>query len=389
MHRRIWIAAALALLLTVSAAFAETQPVTAEEIQALTEQVRTLMETGKPLNDPSSEEARSEDGCAWQYGFGVVYTDQGSSAQTAAVNAVQIMDSEIAGPRGICINWDVNRVMEAVPCENGEMHGTYREALLYLEGSPETGYAYGRVFRDGQRISAMEYGAVDAATGRKTALVLGISGDGVDSIRIENGPEPMSAADIAESYREMEVLQQEYGYTRVPRSLDGADLEMFHEGDLDFTALSFRTAEPEIMGENVEDMLIDNDDGTWLRRVDGDSFEAVFTCDAEGRNARLVSYTILSPELEGPRCVRIGDEFHEDFTRFRSGEGATDESGQTEVLYGEVGKAPYGLAEYGDGTEMRLRYVTPTLGGPDVELLLRYEDTVLTEIILHTLEEDE
>ena len=29
------------------------------------------------------------------------------------------------------------------------------------------------------------------------------------------------------------------------------------------------------------------------------------------------------------------------------------------------------------------------LNRPDVELILRYEDTVLSEIILHTLEEDE
>ena len=50
-----------------------------------------------------------------------------------------------------------------------------------------------------------------------------------------------------------------------------------------------------------------------------------------------------------------------------------------------MGEAPYGLAEYGNGDEMILRYVTRTMSGPEVELLLRYEDTVLTEITLHTL----
>ena len=135
--------------------------------------------------------------------------------------------------------------------------------------------------------------------------------------------------------------------------------------------------------------MIDNEDGTWLRRVDGDGFEAVFRCDSAGKNAELISYSILSPELEGPRGVRLGDLFHEDFTRFRSGEGGMDETGLTETLYGTAGTAPYGLAEYGDGTEMTLRYVTPTLGGPDVELILRYRDTVLAEIILHTLEAEE
>ncbi len=385
-----WAAIAAALMLTAtSAACAETKPVTAGEIDQLTEQVRTMMVQEKPLNNPLAEEAFSEDGYAWQFDFGVVYTERSSDAATAGINAYQLMDSETAGPRGISLDWEVNQVMEAVPCDNEEMKGTFQEALLYLEGSPEEAFCYGRVLRDGQRIAAIEYGSVDAKSGRRTAMILGISGDGVASIRVENSPEVLSAEDIAERYGEMEALSREYRYSRVPRSRNGADLEMFHEGDLDFTALSYRTAEPEIMGENVEDMLIDNDDGTWLRRVDGDGFEAVFTCDSRGKNARLVSYAILSPDLEGPRGVRLGDQFYEDFTRFRSGEGELDQQGLTEVLYGQVGTAPYGLAEYGDGTEMALRYVTPTLGGPDVELLLRYHDTVLSEIILHTLEEDE
>ena len=75
--------------------------------------------------------------------------------------------------------------------------------------------------------------------------------------------------------------------------------------------------------------------------------------------------------------------------RFRSGEGSLDESGTREILYGTEGQAPWGAAEYGDGTEMTLRYVTRTERGEDVELMLRYRDTVLEEIILHTLEKDE
>ena len=82
------------------------------------------------------------------------------------------------------------------------------------------------------------------------------------------------------------------------------------------------------------------------------------------------------------------EELHEDFTRFRSGEGSLSEDGTKEVLYGTEGTAPWGTAEYGDGTEMTLRYVTATLGGPDVELILRYRDTALAEIILHTVEEE-
>ena len=113
----------------------------------------------------------------------------------------------------------------------------------------------------------------------------------------------------------------------------------------------------------------------------------MFTCDRNGRNANLISYTILSDELEGPRCVRLGDFFHEDYQRFRSGSGELDETGTTELLYGTPGEVPYGLAEY-KGNEMILRYVTKTMSWDEIELLMRYEETVLTEIILHTLSEE-
>lgn len=386
--RKVLMGIVLALVLLTASAMAETQPLTGEEIKSAAEQILSLAETAEVLNDPAAEEAESEDGYAFQYDFGVIYADRNERTDDAQVNAILVMDSETAGPRGISIDWDVNQVMKAVPCENGEMLGNRHAALLYLEGDRKNGYTYGRVERDGQRIYAMEYGEVDPATEKRTAMVLEISGDGVASLRLEISGAAFSREESDALYTELEKLGGEYGYYRVPRSQNGADLEEFHEGDLDFSELSFRTAEPFMLGEDVEDMLMDNGDGTWLRRIDGDGFEAVFTCDRDGGEARMISYTILSSDIEGPRGVRLGDLFHEDFSRFRSGEGAMDENSQTEILYGEPGKAPYGLAEYGDGTEMILRYVTPTLGGPDVELLLRYQNAVLSEIMLHTVNEE-
>ena len=375
-------------MLICAFAQAETNPVSEAEIADFAERMLELAGGEKPLNDPTAEDALSEDGYAYQYDFGVVYRDAASLTEETRANAILVMDQDIEGPRGIRIDWDVNRLMEAVPCENGQMYGTYEEAALYLQGDPDSGFLYGRVHRDGQRISAMEYGAVNPAEGRVISLALEISGDGISSMRMEGLQDTIGAEDARNLYRELEELTRCFAYARVPRSLDGTQLTMFSEEDLDFMSLSYLTADPRMFGDNVEDMLIDNEDGTWLRRVDGEGFEAVFSCDSQGENALLVSYMILSPELEGPRGVRLGDLFHEDFTRFRSGEGEMDASGQIEVLYGTPGIAPYGLAEYGNGSEMTLRYITPVLGRPDVELILRYEDTVLTEIILHTLEED-
>ena len=57
----------------------------------------------------------------------------------------------------------------------------------------------------------------------------------------------------------------------------------------------------------------------------------------------------------------------------------------TELLYGAEGSAEWGLAsfDYADG-EAFLRYVTEA-DGLRVELLLKYEQNTLKEIILHTL----
>ena len=134
----------------------------------------------------------------------------------------------------------------------------------------------------------------------------------------------------------------------------------------------------------AEKELIDNEDGTWLMRCDGDGFEAVFTCDAEGKNARILSYTILDPDTEGPRCVRLGDLISDDYCRFRS-EGNEMSEEMTELLYGTEDSAEWGLASFNyAGGEAFLRYVTEA-EGMRVELLLKYEQNTLKEIILHTI----
>lgn len=366
-------------------ALGDENPVTEMELYALVDQLISQALASIPLNDPTSEEASSEDGIAFQFDFGTVYADTAEFTADTPVNAIVVADDETVTLRGITINTSVDELMRLIPCENQEMDGDYDGAVLYLTGDPENGYGYGRVQRNGQRISAMEYGISDPASGLRISLTCQISGDGVNSIRLDGLNETFSQESSYALYEELSLLKNRLWYSRVPVSYDGSVLEMFSEEDLDFLSLSYLTAQPEQFGEEVEDMLIDNEDGTFLRRVDGEGFEAIFSCDSEGRNALLVSYSLLSDDLEGPRSVRLGDSFHDDFNRFRNGEGSFDDAAMSEVLYGTVGTAPYGLAEYGTGDDMTLRYVTDTLDGREVELYLHYRDTVLDEIILHTL----
>ena len=383
-----WILAAVLALSCAAAlgeAAASVSPVTQTELYTLIDEIKVRALASPLMNDPAAPDAQAEDGYAFQYDFGWVYADRPEMREDTHINAVVLMDRDTPGPRGISVDWSVNQVMDAIPCENVNMYGEYEGALLYLTGDAASGFSYGRVIRDHQRISVMEYGVVDPAAGTRATLTCWISGDGVSSLRIGGASETVTAEFAEGLYRELLELKNEHWYPRAASSVNGAELEVFGEWDLDTPSISYSTAEPTQFGDLVEDVLIDNGDGTWLRRVDGDGFDAVFSCDEKGQNARLISYSIVGTNLEGPRYIRLGDQLEEDLRRFRHGEGKLDEASMTEVLYGTPGTAPYGLIEYGSTDEVTVRYVTTTLDGPVVELYLRYEETILKEMILHTL----
>ena len=54
-------------------AAAQTQPVTKAELTEFAARIRELAMAGKILNDPDSEDARTEDGILLQYEFGEIY----------------------------------------------------------------------------------------------------------------------------------------------------------------------------------------------------------------------------------------------------------------------------------------------------------------------------
>lgn len=161
--------------------------------------------------------------------------------------------------------------------------------------------------------------------------------------------------------------------------------EPFGEADLAFGGIVYTALRPDTLPGLPESGLIDNEDGTWLLVCQGDGYEAVFRCDEKGENAQVLSFSILDPEAEGPRGVKLGDSFNVDFNRFPSGENEMSED-LTELLYGTEGVAPWGFADYdASAGEMSLRYVTETESGLTVELLLRYAETYLTEILIQTV----
>ena len=387
-RRILCLAAALALFAVLPVSAETAGPVTAEELAALLESARAEALGAEPLNDPADAEAQTEDGTMIQYGTARFYTAGGALTAEGPVNALSFDDGSRPVLRGLGIYSALEDVLAAFPNENAELAGTREEAVLYLANTASGGFTYGRILRDGQRALAAEYGEVQPAGAgfRRAAVTFTLQEGLVSSIRLDGlNPDEgeLEAAWADEFLSELMALSGRDEYRAVKTSRNGLALTAFDESDLLFGGIAYTALSPDALPGETREERIDNGDGTWLLICGGDGFEAVFLCGEDGADAQILSYTVLDDQAEGPRGVRLGDLFSEDFCRFRSGENDMAKD-MTELLYGAADNPPYGLANY-NPEDMSLRYVTPTQSGLTVELILRYVDNYLTEILLQTV----
>ncbi len=376
----------LALCLTLSLAglaSAEPQAITAEEMIAFAAELKETALQSQLLNDPANEDALSEDGYALIYDFATLYADRPEMTPDTLLSAAIITDEDLPVLRDVRIDTYYPELLTAFRNDNPELSGNKEGALLYLEGDEVSGYVYGRVLRDGQRIRSVEYGAVTSTDGSysRIALTFSVTYNLVSSIRLEGLTEVTDASVIGSQLAELQALGAENSYIQYKASWNGLDLTPFSEEDLAFSGISFLDLQPESFGNLAEDVLVSNDEDGWLRVVNTSDYSATFTCGEDGSNAQIAYLELLSEDVEGPRGVRLGDTFSMDFNRFRNGENETSEDGVTELLYGTEGIAPWGMAFYLDGDGMTLRYVT-TADGREVELYLHYIGSELSEIRL-------
>ena len=390
MKRILCLLTAVMLCLILPAAAEENaKVVTAAELDELLERVRAQALTEELLNDPAGEDAESEDGTFFLYEAVGFYAEGTEMTADTPVNTLVFDCDEENVLRGTGMNSRVEDVLAAFPLDNADLAGTREDAILYLRET-EAGFAYGRILRDGQWINTVEYGEVvsDGEMSCRTAVTYSLENGTVNAIRVSGlnpaGGELMDASQAEEFYNELIQLAGCENYRAVKTSRNGLELTVLDAEELIVGGLPYVTMKPGDLPGTPETEIIDNEDGTWLLRCDGDGYEAVFRCGEHGEDAEILSFTILDDGIEGPRSVRIGDIFSDDFNRFRNGENEMGED-MTELLYGTEGTAPYGVAFY-DFSAMTLRYVTDTPEGRQVELLLKYENYFLTEIIVHTVE---
>ncbi len=366
------LAALLFLCLLLGGAQAEgaesPAPVTDEELTALLTRVLAQVEGSQPLNDPTDEAARSEDGVCLQYETAKIYAEGAALTKDTPVNTLVFDDSEGAVFRTAGVDTQWLDLLSAFPLENRDLAGTREGAVLYLTATENGGFFYGVLVRDGQRPTVAEYGEVfpQGDDYRQVSVTFRLLNGLVTGLRVDglNPDRTLDASQARELEAELAALQKEDGYRAVKTSRNGLELTPFSEEDLTFSGFSYGALRPDTLPGAPETERIDNGDGAWLLRCDGEGYEAVFLSDGDDENARILSFSLLDPALEGPRCVRLGDLFSEDFARFRSGEGEMTEE-MTEVLYGEEGTPPWGMASYdAGGGGMSLRQLTDTADGP-------------------------
>ncbi len=390
MKKILCLAAALTVLMVFPALAEPAQPVTANELDALLSEVRAGAAAAEPLNDAAGAAAENEDGTLMQFEAVKFYVDGTALTAETPVNALVFDDVSMSVLRGVGVYSTPEDVLAAFPNENAEAAGTREGAVLYLQVTQEGGFVYGRMLRDGQRVTAIEYGEVLPAGDkfRCAAVTFSVFERRVDSVRVDGlNPENglLDASYANEFLAELEMLSGQNGYKAVKSSQNGLDLTAFDEDDLVFSGISYLSLQPDTLPGETEQKIIDNEDGTWLMLCEGTGYEAVFICGENGENAEILSFSILDDVMEGPRGVRPGDVFSEDFCRFRSGENETGED-LTELLYGMEGVAPWGFASYDPSYgETVLRYITSTRDGTEVELILRFVENYLKEIMLQTI----
>lgn len=391
MKRLFCLMLALALL-PILPALAEESTAGSLELEELKEWAASYKERAmatQPLNDPTAEDAFSEDGYAFIYEFATLYMDRPEMTEDSVLKNLVITDPAEVGPRSTAVDMFTDEVLAAFYSENPTLDGSRSFAVLYMSDSlPQEG-VWAWVQRDGQRVMSIQYAIhQQRATGGEgytdTGLIYTIQSDLVSAIRAYGLDEYSTLEEVQDNLAAVRQVMAETGYTRVPVSYIGTDLEAFGESDLAFSGVDFLAMTPEdaedVLGDCLEDHWMEDDNGEYIRMMEFVGCDVTFIYDADKQNPHVDSMAITMDSMEGPRCVRIGDTFASVLNRFRYGEGQYEDLHET--LYGDPETAAYGVAEYGADASVTLTYSFET-NAQQVVLHMDFVSMELNEILLY------
>ena len=381
----------MALVLLFSFAMAEEDSVAGVleygELMTWAESYLARARNLQPLNDPHAAEAYSEDGYQFVYDFGSLWLDSPEMTADSILRAVLITSEEELGPRDTHVDQTTAELLSSYYTENPTLLGDQGFAGIYQVNLLPEGAAWAWVQRDGQHIMAVQYAVQDQlATGGEgytdAGLIYTIQEDLVAAIRAYGLDQTAQEEDVRANLLEVAQVFAAKDYVQYPLSYLGLDLEGLHAEELQ--AVPFLQANPEDLsarfGEPVEDTWLQDGDA-WLRTMDYGDFEVTYAYDGRKANPALDGAEIVSGGVEGPRGLRIGDSFSSVYHRFRHGESSFDPDTLSELLYGDLNSASWGLVEYGEEADSVIRYATPWENGQAL-LYLSFDQLTLQDITL-------
>ena len=225
-------------LCTAAAAEGGKEAVTAAELEGLLASVREQAAKEDLLNNPADDDARSEDGTRFQYEVAEIYAEGETLTAETPVNTLVFADSEGEVFRGTGIDTHWVDLLAAYRLDNPELEGTRTNALLYLEEKTEGGFLYGTALRDGQRLTAVEYGEMIRENDgyRNVSVTYSLLNGLVTSIRADglNPAARIGAEQVEDRLSTLKTLGEQKAYKLVPTSRVGTELTVFSAEDLSF-----------------------------------------------------------------------------------------------------------------------------------------------------------
>lgn len=395
----------LALLLAVSLCvptLAETVPAAEEaaviadesataltyaEVEAWTQALLARASQEETRNNPAA--SKSDEGYAYEYDFGVLYLSTPSITADTRVISAELASMDVPGPHGTTVYMFAQEVLSCYAMTNTSLVGSRQAAVAYVEGALEQGLRWGCVYRDGQRLQAIEYAMVEPAPEgyRFAGVSYSMYENMVMSIHVYGMGDPITEDEAVNLAGMVEDIRSESSYKQVPSSYMGSELAMFDEADLSFNGIDLHDVKPEQLAMQLGSVLSDN----WIEDVNGDYIrvmtyaqcELILNYDKNKQHPQLDTLSITADGIEGPRCLRIGDSLTSVRNRFRYGEGGFDEETMTETLYELEGEnAPCGYANYSMSGVVVVNYQAPMEDGRTATLMLTFEQMYLTDLML-------
>ena len=393
MKKLISILLVLALCMTLTAFGEEaSEPgiLSAEQIRNAINGFRATATDLPLIASDLSEDAESGDSRILQYSFGNIHANTPELTEDTVIYDITVLTDEWEVLPGIAVNGFTEDILNSFRNDNAGLAGDYNGALIYLEGDPAKGFNGALLSRDGQKNTQLHYLSV-VPNGNMfdiAGVIFFIDSNCINAIELYAADGTLSPEDAAGQYSLLSVYADEDDYVSVPTDYNnGTTLDPFQTDDLVFSGIDFLNADSSAFPNRLDEMYIDNGDGTYLHRVDGEGYNVIFAADKDGNDLCIDTLTVTGENLEGPRCVRVGDIMIDDQVRFRYEDTEFDYDNMIQMMYGSRNVAPYGIAEYHTDGTAELTYTVPVEDGMTVMLRLEYssDGMVLTTFTVKIL----